>query len=469
MKYLLISICCFVLSSCTTIPDQVYYKIKCSNENACSTAELDSHIKPVTNMVIKNGFEAYWNDSDQLNENADNIDKTSFNIFYLEYKEEDGKKWEGNRQLDLIKRAIDNSDKPVYLMVYVNSWHNNAYTESSTKEIKGMKETKEVKYFPHILARRNFQKPDMNVIGVYIGWRGEKYKSSPTKWVTPKSVADIADTIGRAGEVRSDIISLVNDVQKKDPLGHSLIIGKSFGARLLSRAFMNDLVQMKSIEDWPLGSRSLLVNLNPAIGANAFDRVFKDMPGKDADVQRPVWLNMTSENDKATNGIYPMARFINQNLSDEPVYPGMNKTHKTIGHYMPYLSHWVTVNEKNVLYDNKKCNPTNQKWFEIPLRDPNQDSEDKQIKICDETRYLYENDRDINGSNHYKTTILTPLYYTSANHAKNLGYMWNIQVDKSIIANGSADSRFSKGYHSADVQTILGRMLDDMLFTPPEK
>ncbi len=459
MKYIFACFCCFILSSCTTIPDKAYHPV-----------ELDSHVNPITDMVIKNGLGAYLEDSAQLNYNEDKIDKTSFRIFYLEYDKK-GQKFEGNRQLDIIKRAIDDSDKPVYLMVYVNSWHNNAYVkEEHNKYDKDTpKLTKESKYFPNILALRHFQNPDMNVIGVYVGWQGEKYKYSPTKWITPKSVADIADEIGNKGNARLDIISMVNRVQMNPHSGHSLIIGKSFGARLLSRAFMKDLIQMESIEDWPLGSRSLLVNLNPAIGANAFDKVFQSMPGKGANVQRPVWLNMTSEDDKATNWIYSSARLIGQNLSDEPVEPGMDKTHKAIGHYMPYLSHWVTVNKKNVLYDNDKCKPTNHKWFEIPLRDPNHDSEDEQIRICDETRYLYENNRYTNEGNRYKTTILTPLYYTAANNAKNLGYMWNIQVDKSIIANGSADSRFSKGYHSADVQTTLGRMLDDMLFTPPEK
>ncbi|MEK6200699.1 MAG: hypothetical protein N2B60_10810 [Psychrobacter sp.] len=460
MKYIFACFCCFILSSCTTIPDKAYHKIDCANPDVCSKAELDSYINPEIDYVVMNGWSVLKKGEDKIGEGK--IDETSFSVFYLEYDEK-GERFEGNRQLDIIKRAIDTSDKPIYLNVYVNSWHNNANTK------KPLKITPEAKYFPYILARRHFQNPDMNVIGVYIGWQGEKYKYFPTKWVTPKSVSDIADKIGDKGNVRLDIISMVNRVQTNPHSGHSLIIGKSFGARLLSRAFMKDLIQMESIEDWPLGERSLLVNLNPAIGANAFDKVFKNMPGKGANVQRPVWLNMTSENDKATNWVYSSARLIGQNLSDEPVEPGMDKTHKAIGHYMPYLSHWVTVNKKNVLYGNKKCSPTRQKWFEIPLRDPNHDSEDEKVRICDQTRYLYENNLDIDGDTHYRTTILTPLYYTAANHAENLGYMWNIQTDKSVIANGSADSIFSKGYHSADVQTILFRMLDDMLFTPPEK
>ncbi len=497
MKYILACFFCFILSSCATIPDKAYHKIRCSDDNACSKAELDGHIEhfnPVTDMVIKNGFSAFQAcdvenididktcdiDIDEEIRKRAKIDKTSFSIFYLEYDEK-GKKFEGNRQLDVIKRAIDTSDKPIYLNVYVNSWHNNAYTEE--KQNKGDKKTpkltKEAKYFPYILARRHFQNPDMHVIGVYVGWQGEKYKYSPTKWVTPKSVADIADKIGDEGNVRLDIISMVDHVQMNPHSGHSLVMGKSFGARLLSRAFVDDLIGMKSIEDWPLGKRSLLVNLNPAIGANAFDEVFENMPEKAVNLQRPIWLNMTSKNDTATSWLYPKARFIGQNLSDEPVQNGMNKIYKTIGHYMPYLSYEVTsaggINgpdpDNNTEEDLIRCNfddaqailKDNKPWFEIPLR------ADEEVACA--TRHLYENERYGNDdSKRYYTTTLRRLEENPEKTTeKNLGYMWNFRIDKSIIENGSADSRFSKGYHSADVQTILGRMLDDMLFTPPEK
>ena len=469
MKYLLISICCFVLSSCVSIPvgDHLYNPVKCIEP--CSDTELDSESKRITDMVVKNGGSVYKRD--ELNKSniksGDIINDTFFNIFYLEY-DETGKKFDGNRQLDLIKRAIKNSDKPVYLMVYVNSWHNNANTKKPTAEVKN---------FPNILARRSFQNPDKNVIGVYIGWQGAKYKYPLKNLLTPRDVADIADIIGEATEVRSDIISLANDVQKKDQLGHSLIIGKSFGGRLLSRAFMKDLTQMKSVKDWPLGSRSLLVTLNPAIGANAFDKVYENMPVAGADLQRPVWLNLTSEDDFGTKRLFPWASIINQDLTNG----GENIA---IGHYKPYLSHWVTLaagitgpnpkeSSKRELSECKFENPeqilpVNKPWFKLPSRI------DKDVFCA--TRHLYEN-RPLDKNKSYRDGI--PRYYTTALRTfdekeimeRDLGYMWNFQMDESVLSNGSATNLISRtvGYHSADVQTILGRMLDDMLFTSPEK
>lgn len=482
MKYILACFFCFILSSCATIFDQAYHTVECSNKNACSKAELDDYIErfnPVADMIIKNGFSAFQVCNIEIDKACDididideeirkgaEIDKTSFHRFYLEY-DGFGHKFEGNRQLDVIKRAIDTSDKPVYLIIYVNSWNNNA-------NINIEKPTDEVRYFPHILARRSFQKPNMNVIGVYIGWQGKKYKHNPASFLRPKGVADTADRIGNHGEVRADIISLVNDVQNNSQSGHSLIIGKSFGGRLLSRAFMNDLTQMQSIEDWPLGKQSLLVNLNPAIGANAFDKVFESMPGQEADVQRPVWLNMTSKNDWGTHRLLPLARYIGQDLTDK-------RENKTIGHYMPYLSYEVTaaggINgpdpDNNTEKDLIRCKfddaqailKDNKPWFELPLE------VDEEVACA--TRHLYENERYGNDdSKRYYTTTLRRLNENPKKITeRNLGYIWNFRIDESVIADGNANNLISRtiGYHSADVQTILFRMLDDMLFTPPEK
>lgn len=471
MKYILISICCFVLSSCVSIPvgDHLYNPVKCIEP--CSETELDSESERITDMVVKNGGSVYKRE--ELNKSnikaEDIINDTSFNIFYLEY-DEYGKKLDGNRQLDLIKRAIKNSDKPVYLIVYANSWHNNAYTEKGLteeekkiKKIKNMEETKEVKYFPNMLARRSFQNPDKNVIGVYIGWQGEKYKHIPANLLRPKEVADIADRIGKNGEVRTDIISLANDVQNTDQLGYSLIIGKSFGGRLLSRAFMNDLIQMKSVKDWHLGSRSLLVTLNPAIGANAFDEVYENMPGAGADLQRPVWLNLTSEDDRGTSWLFPAARYIAQNLSDKPKDLDRKRINKTTGHYMPHLSHWVTVQGLNTtdseILDSTKYDT---EWFKLPVRMKNDCTNNEYLGNVTRHKYRYDE---------YNLQYVTALRPLCQGTNKDLGYIWNFQTDESVIADGGATNLISRtaGYHSADVQTILGHMLDDMLFTPPEK
>lgn len=456
MKYIAVSLCCFILSSCATIPDQAYHKIECLNKETCSEMELDAYIKPVTDMVIKNGLSAYK--SDEVNrENGDKVDPTAFSSFYLEY-DESGQKFEGDRQMALIRRAIDTSDKPIYLVVYVHGWNNNADTISVQKEFDTVT-------FPYLLARRSFQNPDMNIMGVYVGWRGAKYKYFPAKVLTPLDRARAADAIGNYGEVKSDLIALAKRVEKSTQSGYSLIIGHSFGGRLLSRAFMNDLATIKSINEWPLGSRSLLMCLNPAISAKAFDDVVNKVPETGAGLQRPVWLNVTSKDDFTTRRVYPLARFIGQDLSTEP--SSITQTHKTIGHYEPYLSYEVVIDAKEKLSDKSECSSTNSNWFAVPSRRLSPNDEDQQTnKSCNETLYLYENKNVTSEAHRYKMTELKPL---SDKSEKGLGYMWNIRIDESMLENGPAESVLRKGSHSANVRTTLGRMLDDMLFTPPEK
>ena len=455
MKYIAVSLCCFILSSCATIPDQAYHKVECLNKETCSEMELDSYIKPVTNMVVKNGLSAYK--SDEVNrENGDKVDPTAFSSFYLEY-DESGQKFEGDRQMALIRRAIDTSDKPIYLVVYVHGWNNNADTISVQKEFDTVT-------FPYLLARRSFQNPDMNIMGVYVGWRGAKYKYFPAKVLTPLDRARAADAIGNYGEVRSDLISLAKRVEKSTHSGYSLIIGHSFGGRLLSRAFMNDLATIKSINEWPLGSRSLLMCLNPAISAKAFDDVVNKVPDTGAGLQRPVWLNVTSKHDFTTRRLYPLARFIGQNLSTEP--STVTQTHKTIGHYEPYLSYELVIADKDKLSDTSYCNPDDDSWFEVPSRELKHNNNYQANKACSEALYLYGNKSLTNEEQRNKMTELIALYEKPA---KESGYIWNIRIDESMLEQESAKSVFKKGGHSADVRTVLGRMLDDMLFTPPEK
>lgn len=479
MKCLFISVCCFSLMSCATIPDQAYHKITCSTEEYCSEIELDANIKPVTNMVIVNGV-SIFRENQVKKEEGDTIAKTSFNLFYLEYAE-NGQKFEGTRQIDVIKRAIATSDKPVYLIIYVNSWNNNASIDQPSPDLIS---------FPYLLARRNFQNPEMNVIGVYVGWSGKKYQNVLANIVSVLNRARVADTIGKKGEVRADIISLANNVQKNPHSGYTLIIGKSFGGRLLSRAFIDDLAQARSVKDWPLGSRSLLVTLNSAIGADAFDKIYQNMPGSDTNsgltLQRPFWINLTSKDDWVTEKAFPKARLIGQKLSD------LGKK-RTIGHYMPYVSHSITVESGASLYKRPECfsnhgiqeqdgQPTSilkvrsiEPWFKIPLHDPhhskkNRRNEHKNMttNFCDETRYVYENKNARGTDGRYYTTVLRPLYHRSE---KKLGYMWNFHTDQSVIDYSPEEAKVIKnsGKHNAFVKTILGRMADDMLFTPPEK
>ncbi len=460
MKYIFACFCCFILSSCATIPDQAYHKIKCADDTACSKAELDVKINPVTNMVVKNGWSAFTSEEVVITD-TDQINRTSFNSFYLEYDEE-GKKFEGNRQLNLIKRAVETSDKPVYLVVYVHGWNNNANTD-------GVEENFDTAAFPYLLARRSFQNPDMNIIGVYLGWRGAKYKYRPAHFLTPLNRARAADLIGDSDskEVRNDLVFLANYVEKSTHSGYSLIMSHSFGSRLLSRAFMDDLSNTKSIADWPLGRQSLLVNLNPAIGADAFDEIYSDMPGLGENLQRPLWINLTSEDDDSIKKTFPNARFLLQDLSDKP-YSGVNDT---IGHYIPYLSHWVTAQNNDTIDYNSSMYKLNDcpieqgtietNWFEIPER--------KQIECKSNSyegcvrRHQYQN----KNSSLKHTVTLLPLCQSPQ---VKLGYMWNFRVDSSLIDHSETGKKPSgNGPHNAFVQTTLGSMLDDMLFTPLEK
>lgn len=482
------------LVSCATTPIQERQDPSSNNIIDKQYHPSDSEEETISVMKIVDGFSAVPKDDPE--KYGHTYDYTSADLHYLEYKES-GEKFDGV-QLEVINRAIANSNKPVYLVIYVHGWHNNASIDPKSRSL-------DTTGFPYLLARRSFQKPDMNVIGVYIGWRGEETKSIPQTFLSLERRADAADAIGNKGDVKNDIKSLVSNVQINNSLGHSLIIGHSLGGRLLSRAFMEDLQQTKSVKDWPLGSNSLLVTLNSAISADAFNKVYENMPRPNPksgmELQRPLWLNLTSKDDDATSKWAYRGRLLGLDILDEP---NGNKK-QTIGHYSPYISHEFTIDNSNppdnlsdkckfIQGSNGQLIPRGvELWFKIPLWDVNHGKPKSTNNItnkCDETRHVYRNEdykrldmRAPQFSKNYElyhTSILKPLYDDTDKDAKGfskfkgpsipLGYMWNFRVDKSVIDHSAQENKInkSKGVHNAFVQTTLGRMLDDMLFTAPE-
>lgn len=155
--YLAVLVSLFLVGCATNsnIPDQQYH-----------FPLLDSKDKSKNIKKVVDGFSVV--SENHKEEYGHTYDYTSTDLHYLEYKE-NGEKFD-SMQLDAINRAIANSDKPVYLVVYVHGWHNNASIDETNPSL-------DTTGFPYLLARRNFQKPDMNVIGIYIGWRGEESKS----------------------------------------------------------------------------------------------------------------------------------------------------------------------------------------------------------------------------------------------------------------------------------------------------
>ncbi|MES1965455.1 hypothetical protein M0N77_08980 [Psychrobacter sp. AH5] len=105
------------------------------------------------------------------------------------------------------------------MVVYVHGWNNNA--DDKDKEDKQNFDTAA---FPYLLARRHFQNPNMNVIGVYVGWQGTKFKFPPAHFLTPLNRALVADAIGNGDEIRDDIVSLTNHVEQSIHSGYSPIL-----------------------------------------------------------------------------------------------------------------------------------------------------------------------------------------------------------------------------------------------------
>ena len=65
-------------------------------------------------------------------------------------------------------------------------------------------------------------------------------------------------------------------------------------------------------------------------------------------VHRPLWIHLSSKDDWITKNIFPKARWTGQKLSD------WGRKY-TIGHYMPYVSHSITIERTNSLPIDPDC------------------------------------------------------------------------------------------------------------------
>lgn len=245
-----------------------------------------------------------------------------------------GKRFSVN-QKKIIIDWMEKQKDPIFTVVYIHGWHHNAQSNDSNF-IK----------FNDLLARvsyqLNVQHPQVKykLLGIYIGWQGEKSDNKLTTLFTIRSRACAADIVALGidakkcndinnhtleknnSDLYQDLIS-ISGLLKNNDQSRMLIIGHSLGGRIVSNLFLQDVQD----ENSHLGNQTLITTVNPAIGARRYDSIYKNVK----DVQsfkKPIWINITSDGDTATKWFYPMSRIFRK-----------ERGFLTIGHNDSYITH----------------------------------------------------------------------------------------------------------------------------------
>ena len=219
--------------------------------------------------------------------------------------------------------------KPKYIVVFVHGWfHNAALTDKNVERFK--------------CALNNLQSIDGNaeeeVIGIYVGWRGESWTLPLVRYTTFWDRKNTSDEIGRGSLV--EFLTRLERVTKPDPQSRNklMLVGHSFGAsvvfnsmsQILLARFLLDAEKLAAEGTGPAHSQSkpglvsgygdLVVLVNPAIEATRIMPFFgalneftvKQYSAKQIDLfapgQPPRLVILSSEGDGATRGTFPIAR-----------------------------------------------------------------------------------------------------------------------------------------------------------------
>jgi hypothetical protein len=379
-------------------------------------------------------------------------------------------------QVDSIVSHIDEmvrSRKSLLLVVFVHGWHHSARESRDDLEKNGEPEIGSEKtsqqdgnllYFKHILAKSSHEltvrRSPQHVLGIYIGWNG----GPDNAYLNIGSRARAADRLGNSVDFAMDMQKL-KAALGTDPSNKMLLLGHSFGGRVLSRYMLH---QISNEHNWePLGGQSLVATINPAIGADAFDDVMTTPT--DEKNPLPSWINLTSKDDPATGFAFRVAASLGR-----PALVGWGVSNKVfarsaysaIGHFRPYQTHFLTL--KHVPSKDEACSDSVNCVDHCPLM---RTAENEKLFLPPAGRQTlwYEtadNPRPMKylagagcSSKFYFTTL------TTASHPVP-GRLWNIATDRNMIdVQPSKDGKKAAfARHNAFVQTSLVRMLIELLF-----
>lgn len=379
-------------------------------------------------------------------------------------------------QVDAVVAHINEmvrSNKSLLLVVFVHGWHHSAREDRNDLEKNGEPEVGSIVashqdgnllYFKHILAKSSHElavrKNPQHVLGIYIGWNA----GPENAYLNIGSRARAADRLGNSVDFAADMQKL-RDALGSDPNNKMLVLGHSFGGRVLSRYMLR---QISKEHNWePLGSRSLVATINPAIGADAFDDVMNTPT--DETKPLPSWINLTSKDDPATGFAFRVAASLGRaalvgwGVSDKVF---ARSAYSAIGHFRPYQTHSLAL--RHVPSEDKPCSDSVNCIDHCPLARTTENEKLFLPPVGRQTLWYEtaDNPRPLKylagagcSSKFYFTTL------TAASHPVP-GRLWNIATDRNMIdVQPSEDGkRATFARHNAFVQTSLVRMLIEMLF-----
>ena len=299
-----------------------------------------------------------------------NTDK-EFHLSFIEFDDQGQlrDREQMNAVLDTYSQ-ISGSDN-VIVTVFVHGWQHNAAPGDSNLE--SFKQLLAKISHAETLASQQDKRAERKVLGVYIGWRGVSLTLPILQHTSFWERKNTAHKIGLLG-VTEVLLKLEEIVHAKDVIETSnpksaksriAIMGHSFGAAVVYTALNQVIVERfvgrryKEHQEKTKDFGDLIVLMNPAFEALRWATIF-DMSQDHCprySKERPRFVLLTSEADKATRYIFPFGRsfsvlFENHRDLNRQICTKDGKAKLTIneaeadrtavGHFEPYRTHELT-------------------------------------------------------------------------------------------------------------------------------
>src|ERR1700676_2460839 len=215
-------------------------------------------------------------------------------------------------------RVIHEAPRPL-LFVYIHGWQNNA---NSGDVCRFEHFIDSVSKFPEITGRK------INVIGVYIAWRGQDITLPVAKFLTFWSRKSAGTTIAAQNGCLATISELALAARAPEKtFHHCVLLGHSFGGLVLENTISHSILDASSTGARNTSPWDMAVAFNPAdssVGSrqlmSELDYLYKYDPvrhayvgrspgadkGSAVEENRPFLIILQSENDQATGQFFPM-------------------------------------------------------------------------------------------------------------------------------------------------------------------
>lgn len=267
--------------------------------------------------------------------------------------------------LDAIAEA--SSNKNTVVMTFIHGWHHNASDcdenfQNFHHSLGQLQKRLDEPAYKEARKLLNL-KEDIQVIGLYVGWRGRSLPSFldyATFWARKSAAERVGD-----GDLREFLTKLqklyIKRNEKQDNSDTTFMglvtVGHSFGGQVLFKAVSGSLerdlidalsrgtkdqaVQKISLTEIVSGFGDMTVLLNPALEAFQYERIHRlTQSSIFTRRQTPVLLTVSAEDDSARKYWFPLGR--NLNLLFRPTFPddeGKELWTTALGEYIPQQTH----------------------------------------------------------------------------------------------------------------------------------